>query len=236
MRSGWEADADCEIRVFDGMGHEPERKQAQVLQCPRHGEVANVHRAQPETLDEVRNDRLGPGVVSGNENVQRLACQGTASQDVGELGVERLEDCRVGRHGPGDFLRAKTVRRRDEAHHVSGDRIGDIDEDLAGQRVAILVDYFQNGGIGHRQDDDVAERVAPNFPTVVPVPICSASVCALVASRLLTSTLCPARVARPPIAAAMPPEPIMLMLLMVVFPARAVSVLAELPSGRRHLK
>ena len=55
---------------------------------------------------------------------------------------------------------------------------------------------------------------APNVPVVAPAPTCSASARALAASRLITSTVCPALAARPPIAAAMPPEPMMLIVLM----------------------
>jgi hypothetical protein len=55
---------------------------------------------------------------------------------------------------------------------------------------------------------------APNVPVVAPAPNCSASARAFAASRLVTSTVCPALAARPPMAAAMPPEPMMPIMLM----------------------
>src|ERR1019366_912607 len=57
---------------------------------------------------------------------------------------------------------------------------------------------------------------APNVPVVAPAPNSSASARALAASRLITSTVCPALTARPPIAAAIPPDPMMLIVL--IFP------------------
>src|ERR671919_2623140 len=56
--------------------------------------------------------------------------------------------------------------------------------------------------------------VAPNVPVVAPDPICSASARALAGSRLTTSTVCPALAVRPTIAAAMPPEQMMQIVLM----------------------
>src|SRR6202140_51064 len=58
---------------------------------------------------------------------------------------------------------------------------------------------------------------APNVPVVAPAPTCSASARAFAASRLITSTRCPALAARPPIAPAIPPDPMMLIVLMFVF-------------------
>src|ERR1700678_1437684 len=57
---------------------------------------------------------------------------------------------------------------------------------------------------------------APNVSVVAPAPTCSASARAFAASRLITSTVCPALAARPPIAAATIPEPMMLIVLMCV--------------------
>src|SRR5450631_1949823 len=54
---------------------------------------------------------------------------------------------------------------------------------------------------------------APYVPVVAPALSLSASARALAASRLITSTVCPALAIRPPIAAAMPPEPMMLIVL-----------------------
>ena len=55
----------------------------------------------------------------------------------------------------------------------------------------------------------------PNVPAVAPPPSAAARSLALAASRPMTSTALPPSTARAPMARAMPPRPIMLMLLMV---------------------
>src|ERR1700684_2582073 len=54
---------------------------------------------------------------------------------------------------------------------------------------------------------------APNVSVVAPAPTCSASARAFAASRLITSTVCPALAARLQIAAGRLHEPIILMVL-----------------------
>src|SRR5690348_4229798 len=60
--------------------------------------------------------------------------------------------------------------------------------------------------------------LAPNVPTVAPLPIWSASSWALAALRLMISTVWPCAAARVPMAAAMLPEPMMLMVDMMCVP------------------
>ena len=55
----------------------------------------------------------------------------------------------------------------------------------------------------------------PNVPAVAPPPSAAARSLALAASRPMTSTALPPSTARAPMARAMPPRPMMLMLLMV---------------------
>src|SRR5471032_1820172 len=77
---------------------------------------------------------------------------------------------------------------------------------------------------------------APNVPVVAPAPTCSASARAFAASRLVTSTVYPALAARPPIAAAIPPDPMMLMVLTGVFLSRCrAAPLFPLVQRRYHL-
>ena len=118
-------------------------------------------RAQPEGLDERRHARLGLRVVAGEEHVQRAA-QG---QDVGEDGVERLHDVRARRDGLGDLLRAGRTVRGDQLGVVGGgEGVGDVDDDLAGQRVPVLSDDRHGAGVGHGEDDDVAGRGGAECP------------------------------------------------------------------------
>ena len=129
-----------------------------MLQRPRHGQLPGIHRAQSEALDERRDACLRLRVVPGEEHVQRVALDWTGSQDVGELGVERLDDIRIGRGGLGDLLRAETVLRGHEVREVGVDGVGDVDEELACQLFAVLPHHVENGRVGNRQDDDVPGR------------------------------------------------------------------------------
>jgi hypothetical protein len=73
---------------------------------------------------------------------------------------------------------------------------------------------------------------APNVPIVAPAPICPANARALASSRLITSTACPTLAARPPIAAAIAPVPMMLIVLMFIFLAERAAPL--LPFAQTH--
>lgn len=77
---------------------------------------------------------------------------------MGKLGVECLDDIRIGRGGPGDLPRAETVFRCQEAREVGFDGIGDVDKKLTRQLFAVLLHHVENGGVGNRQDDDVPGR------------------------------------------------------------------------------
>jgi hypothetical protein len=74
-----------------------------------------------------------------------VALDRTGSQDVGELGVERLDDIRIGRSGLGDLLRAETVLRGHEVREVGVDGVCDVDEELACQLFAVLLHHVENG-------------------------------------------------------------------------------------------
>jgi hypothetical protein len=52
-------------------------------------------------------------------------------QNIGEQGVERLDDMRAGGGSFGDLLRAGTALGRDKALGIGGDGVGDVDDDLA---------------------------------------------------------------------------------------------------------
>jgi hypothetical protein len=49
---------------------------------------------------------------------------------LGELGVKRLDDIRIGRSGLGDLQGAETVLRGHKVHEVGVDGVGDVDEEL----------------------------------------------------------------------------------------------------------
>jgi hypothetical protein len=99
------------------------------------------------------------GAVSGEEHVQRAPL----GQDVAEDGVERLHDVRARWDRPGDLLRSGSAIRSDQPGGVGVEGVGDIDDDLAGQRIPVL-------GTGtalvvrHGEDDDVAGRGSAECP------------------------------------------------------------------------
>ncbi len=153
------ADAEREAGVLDGVGDEAQRQQGG-RSAPAFAPWAGARypSGQSEALDERRDACLRLRVVAGEEHIQRVALDWTGSQDVGELGVERLDHNRIGRGGLGDLLRAGTVLRGHEVREVSVDGVGDVDEELACQRFAVLLHHVENGGVGNRQDDDVPGR------------------------------------------------------------------------------
>ena len=103
---------------------------------------------------------LASRVVAGDEHVQRAAL----GQDVAEDGVERLHDVRARRGGLGDLLRAGSAVRGDQRGGVGVEGVGDVDDDLAGQRVPVLGEDLHGAGVGHGEDDDVAGRGGGECP------------------------------------------------------------------------
>jgi hypothetical protein len=49
---------------------------------------------------------------------------------LGELGVKRLDDIRIGMSGLGDLQGAETVLRGHKVHEVGVDGVGDVDQEL----------------------------------------------------------------------------------------------------------
>jgi hypothetical protein len=94
----------------------------------------------------------------GDEHVQWMAPDWTGGQDLGVLGVERLDDSGIGRSNLGDLLRAETVFRSQETREVGFDGVGDVDDELACQLFAVLLHHVENGRIRNRQDDNVPDR------------------------------------------------------------------------------
>src|SRR5205085_5972727 len=114
VRSAENADAEEEVGVLDGVGDEAQLQQSDVLQCARHWQLPGVHRAQSQALDERRHACLCRRVVAGDEHVQWTTLGWAIRQNIGEQGVERLDDMRVGWGDLGDLLRAGTAVGGDE--------------------------------------------------------------------------------------------------------------------------
>ena len=74
----------------------------------------------------------------------------------GEGGVEGLEHARLRQRG-GDLGGGGAVGGHDQGvEGLEVQRVGDVDDDLAGQALAALGDDLGDGGVGDREDDDVA--------------------------------------------------------------------------------
>src|SRR3984957_11492402 len=136
VRSARDVDAEVDVEpcAVAGQAHQ---QRAYSLQPVRHRQVSGVQRAEPEALNERRRACLGVRVVAGDEHVQRAAL----GQDVAEDGVECLHDVRARGGGLGDLLRAGGAVRGEQPGGVGVEGVGDVDDDLAGQRVPVLGDY-----------------------------------------------------------------------------------------------
>jgi hypothetical protein len=62
------------------------------------------------------------------------------------------------------LLRAGSAVRGDQPGGVGVEGVGDVDDDLAGQRVAVLGDDRHGVGVRHGEDDDVAGRDGAECP------------------------------------------------------------------------
>ena len=70
--------------------------------------------------------------------------------------LKALSDPRLGQRG-GDLGGGRAVGRDDQrVEGLEVQRVGDVDDDLAGEAVAALGDDVGDGGVGDGEDDDVA--------------------------------------------------------------------------------
>jgi hypothetical protein len=83
---------------------------------------------------------------------------------VAEDGVERLDDVRSRGSALGDLLRGGTALWRNQSREVGIERVGDVDDHLARQRVAELAHERYGVGVGHGEDDYVAGRGCADRP------------------------------------------------------------------------
>ena len=119
-----------------------------------HLEPSCVEGPHVQALQKRRDACLRLGAVAGEERVQGLVL----SKDAAEDRVERLHDvCALG-GGGGDLLGHRVARGRHESAGVGVERVGDVDEDLAGQRIAVVRDHVDRAGVQDGHDDDVTRR------------------------------------------------------------------------------
>jgi hypothetical protein len=84
-----------------------------------------------------RDAYLRLGAIACEESVQGLVL----SKDVAEDRIQRLHDlCALG-GGSGDLLGRRVACGSHESAGVGVERVGDVNEDLAGQRLAVVRDH-----------------------------------------------------------------------------------------------
>ena len=135
---------------------EGQLQEAQGLQLVCARERAGVDGGQAAGLHRVDERGLGGRVVAGDEHRRRLAADRARRERRGEVGVERLEHLRLGQallqaRGGGA---AHGHDERVEGREVEG--VGDVDDGLAGELVAVGVGDRGERRIGHGEHDDVA--------------------------------------------------------------------------------
>ena len=119
---------------------------------------AGVDRAQAARRDDAGEQRLRVGVVARDEHGGRQRADGAGGEGAGERGVERLEHRGVGQ-GRGDLGGGRAVGgHRERVEGLEVQRVGDVDDHLAGERGTTRLEDRRDGRVGHGQHDDVAER------------------------------------------------------------------------------
>src|SRR3954454_5396123 len=160
VRSAENADAESDVESPRAVAGQAHQQRPCAFQPAGHLQAADIERTQSEALDERRHSGLGRRVISGEEHVQR-APQG---QDMAEYGVERLHDVRALGGGLGDLLRSGRAIRSDQPGGVGVEGVGDVDDDLPGQRIPVLGDDLYSAGVRHGEDDEVTGRGGAKGP------------------------------------------------------------------------
>ena len=111
---------------------------------------------KPIEAHELEHRRFGLGVVAGHEAVALQAGDARLGLASGEGRVEGLDD--LGALGVRLHLLGRRGAFEGEPRVVVAQRVGGVDDDLAREGVAELVDYGEQGAVGHGQHDDVGAR------------------------------------------------------------------------------
>src|ERR1700712_3206447 len=148
------ADTEGDVEAFRAVPSQAHQQQPDPFQPAGHVQATDVEWTQSEAFDERRHTRFGPRVIAGVEHVQRVS----AGQDVAKHSIESLHDVRARRSGLADLLRTGSAIGSDHPGGFGVEGVRDVDDHLAGQRLAVLGDDLHGAGVRHGQDDDVAGR------------------------------------------------------------------------------
>src|SRR6478735_672316 len=134
---------------------EGELQEAEGLELTGPLERSGVDGVDATGGDDPGEGGLGVGVVTGDQDRGGQRAHGAGGEGAREGGVEGLEDLGV-RQGGGDLGGGGAVGRDDEVvEGLEVERVGDVDDDLAGELLAALGDDVGDGGVGDGEDDDV---------------------------------------------------------------------------------
>src|SRR3954453_19434696 len=137
-------------------GGQGDLQEAERLQLAGAAQGAGVDGAQAGGGDDPGQQRLGLGVVAGDQHGGGLLAYGAGSQGGGEGGVERLDHAGL-RKRRGDLGGGGAVGRDDQrVEGLDVQRVGDVDDDLAGQLLTALGDDVGDRPVVDREDDDLA--------------------------------------------------------------------------------
>src|SRR6478735_2017240 len=138
------------------VGGQGELQETDGLELAGTLEGAGVDRVETAGIEDAGQGGLGVGVVAGDQHGGGQGADGARGKGAGERGVERLEHVRLG-EGCGDLRGRGAVGGYDQrVEGLEVQRVGDVDHDLAREALATLGNDGADGGVGDREDDDVA--------------------------------------------------------------------------------
>src|SRR5215217_277245 len=139
-------------------------EETKLLELLGAAERADVDGAEPAVGDQLRQLLLGGRIVTGDEDIELLAADLAGDQGGGEGGVERLHHRRSLRNELGDLLGGGGSRwRRQPVPGLGVDRVGDVNDGLAGELVGVLANGVLDAGIVDGEDDHLAAERRPRI-------------------------------------------------------------------------
>src|SRR5215216_5706365 len=139
-------------------------EEAELLELLGAAERADVDGAEPAVGGQLRHLVLGGFIVTGDEDVELLTTDLAGHQRAGKGGVERLHDRCPLRDELLDLLGRGGSRWCCQLVPGLGvDGVGDVDDDLAGELIGILLDGVLDAGIVDGEDDHLAAERRPRI-------------------------------------------------------------------------
>src|SRR5215211_6581207 len=139
-------------------------EKAELLELSGTVERTDVDGPEPTVGGQLRHRPLGGFVVAGDQDVELLATDLAGHQGGGEGGVERLHHRCPLRDELLDLLGGGGSRWCCQLVPGLGvDGVGDVDDDLAGELVRVLLDGVLDAGVVDGKDDTITAELRPGF-------------------------------------------------------------------------